>query len=300
MQKNTEKMLDPQTLAAVRNFSLKARLIVDGFLIGRHRGPHHAFSHEYSRHRDYYPGDSLKLVDWKLFARSDRFFVREFQEETNLYCWLLVDISRSMSYSGQAGPVTKLEYASCLAAAFSYLLLQQKDMVGLILFDDRLRRVVKPSASSRQLNILLKELKAVKEGGVSDFCRTARLAASRIKKRGLVVLFSDLLEPIDQIEKTLKHFLHGGRELIVFHLLTPEEIHFPFKRFGFFEDLETRQKVLLQPNLLKAEYTRRMQEHLQALKALCRRIKVSYQLLETTRSYDSALAEFFKVRERMH
>jgi len=294
------KYLNPETVALVKDFRLLARLIIDGFFLGHHRGPRHAFSLEYSKHRDYYPGDPLKLVDWKLFGKTDRFFVKQYEEETNLQAWLVMDISKSMSYTGEKTTVSKLEYSKFLAAAIAYLLLEQRDLVGMLQFDDRLRKIIRPRSSNSQLTVLLQELKNMQEGGESRFEDAARLAGTHIKKRGLIVLFSDLLVKPEQVETTLKYFLHSGNELIVFHILAYEEIAFPFRRFSQFEDMETRQKVLIQPEYLKKEYARKMEEHLQSLRKVCDKLKVHYLQLETSTPFDEALSKFMQTRARMN
>ncbi len=297
---NAQSFLDPKAVAFISNYPLVARLMVDGYFMGHHLGSRHAFSLEYSRHREYYPGDPLKLVDWKLFGKTDRFYVKQYEEETNLAAWLLMDISTSMGYQGSRTSMTKLRYATYLAAALSYLLLSQRDLVGMMLFDDRLRKVIKPSASSKQLHILLRELYRVKEGGLSGFGRAGKHAASRIKKRGLVILFSDLLAQPEEIEKTLKSFLYQHNEMIVFHVLSPDEMTFPFKRFGQFEDMETRQRILLQPDLFKDKYRREMNRYLAEIRSLCRKMRVDYQLLHTDTPYDLAIAAFLNTRMKMN
>lgn len=296
-----QKFLDPKTAALISNYRLLARLIVDGYFVGQHRGPRHAFSLEYSKHREYYPGDSLKLVDWKLYGKSDKFFVKQFEEETNLESWMLMDISKSMDYEGGApGAISKLRYASYLASALSYLLLSQKDLVGLMLFDSKIKKIIPPSAATRQLNFILREMKALKAGGVSKFEESARLVANRVKKRGLLVLFSDLLAQPQDVERTLKQFLHKGNELIVFHILSHEELQFPFRKFGYFEDLETKKRILLQPDTFKKEYRQKMADYLEAIKKTCLKLRISYQMLQTNTPFDAAIRTFLESRARMH
>ena len=229
--RQADKFLDPKTVALISNYELLAKLIVDSFFVGYHVGKRTAFSIEYSKHRPYFQGDPIKNVDWKYYSRTDRLFVKQSQEETNLQCWLLLDISKSMSYQGKEGGVSKMKYASYLAAAFSYLLLSQQDLVGLMLFDEKIRKVITPRSATRQLTHILTELQNLKVGGVSEFEKSAKLAASFIKKRSLIILFSDFLGEPKQIEKTLKQFLHKGSELAVFHILTKEELEFPFRKF---------------------------------------------------------------------
>ncbi len=295
----SRKFLDPKTVSLLSNFRLMARLIVDGFFNGLHRGPRHGFSLEYSRHRDYGPGDPLKLIDWKLYGKTDKFFVKQYEEETNLEAWIVLDISRSMSYQGNKSEITKLKYASYLAAALAYLTLQQKDKTGLMFFDNRVRKLIPPSSADRQLNLILHELKNLKEGNDSNFDEAARFAASLIKKRGLIMLFSDLLEQPEALEKTLKHFLRRGSELIIFHILSDEELQFPFKKFGFFKDMETDERILLQPSLFKEQYLKQMSSYLKNLKQLCLKLRVTYCFLQTTTPFDEALRAFLVSRSVM-
>ena len=297
--KDAQKFLDPKTISLISNYRLLARLIIDGYFIGHHRGPRHAFSLEYSKHREYYPGDPLKLVDWKLFGKTDRYYVKQYEEETNLAAWICLDISKSMGYQGTRGDISKLQYACYLSAALTYLLLGQKDLVGLITFDDKLRKIVPPSSANRQLNIILRELYHVKEGGVSQFEESAKLAAGRVKKRGLVVLISDLLASPEHIEKTLKTYLCKGNDLVVFHVLSHDELEFPFKRFGYFEDLETREKLLIEPAFLKEEYKKQMAQYLMEVKKTCLKLRVSYQMVKTTTPFDRAIATFLQARLKL-
>lgn len=294
------KFLDPKTVAGISDFRLLTKLIVDGFLMGQHRGPHQAISLEYSKHRDYHPGDPLKLIDWKLFARTDRYFVKQFEEETNLKAWLLIDNSRSMSYQGKQTGVSKLHYSVYLAAAITYLLLSQKDMVGAMLFDSRIRKLIPPSSAARQLNILLSEFSKLKGGETSDFVKSAAQVASRIKTRGLLILFTDFLIRPEHVEKTLKRFLIHGNELILFHVLSFEELRFPFRRFGYFQDMETKDRVLLRPDLYKDEYLKQIKIYLETVKDYCRKLKISYLMLETTTPFDKALNLFLKSRMSLH
>ncbi len=298
--KESKKFLDPKVISAISDYKLLARLIIDGFFMGFHKGPRHTVSLDYSKHRDYYPGDPLKLVDWKLFGKTDRYFVKQFEEETNLQAWIVIDISKSMSYSGDKIAMSKREYASYIAAALSYMLLKQRDMVGVILFDGKIRKIINPSSSHQQLGRLLKEFKHLKEGGKSHFNDSAKLVANRIKKRSLIILFSDLLANPEHIEQTLKHFMHKKNELIVFQVLSEEELKFPFEKFGFFEDLETKDRILMQPNYFKEEYVEQMKKYLDQIQQICHKLKVTYKMLETTTSFDQALRVFLQTREKMN
>jgi hypothetical protein len=294
-----KNFFNPQTFMAIKDLNILAKLVVDGFLQGTHKGPKQAFSHEYSKHREYYPGDPLKSVDWKLYGKTDKYFVKQYEEETNLVSWLVMDTSKSMLYQGSKTKISKLQYATYLAAAISYLLFLQKDAVGMIQFDDQVRKVIPTRSSRNHLNVLLRELSQIKEGATTNFESAAKQVAARIKKRGLVILFTDLLIRPEKIESTLKHFLHPGSELIIFHILSFEELEFPFKKFSHFEDMETLSRVLLNPEYIKDEYVNQMKVYLETVKSECQKLKVSYQLLKTTTPFDQALMAFLQARSKM-
>jgi len=295
-QKN---FLDPKTVSLISNYQLLAQLILDSFFVGQHMSRKHAFSLEYSGHRPYFPGDPLKQVDWKYYSRTDKLFVKQSYEETNLTAWIVMDISKSMSYAGSEKGISKLKYASYLASAITFLLVSQQDLVGLLLFDDRIQKAIPPRSSTFQMRHLLKEFQNLKEGGVSQFEHSAKLVANYIKKRSLIILFSDFLGEPKEIEKTLKQFIHKGSELIVFHVLTEEELKFPFEKFSFFEDLETHEKILLQPSSLHDEYQVKMTSFLEQIKKSCANLAITYQLLHTSTPFDESIRQFLKAREVM-
>lgn len=298
MSSDSKSVLNPQTVSLVKDFRLAAKLIVDGFLLGIHKGPKQAFSLEYSKHREYQPADPLKIVDWKLHGRTDRLYVKLFEEETNLQSWIFLDVSKSMTYQGRTSALTKLDYSCRLAAALSYLLINQRDLVGLLCFDEVLRKAIPPKSSSIQLTRILKELRSPAPGGISSFEHAARLLSSRVKRKSLIILFSDLLTSPAQMEKTLKLFLNQRSELVIFHVLSDEELKFPFDHFSFFEDLETKQKLLIEPKFLRDEYQKSMMAYLSRIREICGKGKVSYQLLTTSTPFDKGLSTFLQARER--
>lgn len=298
MNSDSKSILNPQTVATIKDFRLAARLMIDGFLLGIHRGPKQAFSLEYSKHREYHPTDPLKVVDWKLHARTDRLYVKLFEEETNLQSWIFMDVSKSMTYQGTNSGLSKLDYSCRLAAALTYLLINQRDLVGLLCFDEVLKTAIPPRSSSVQLTRILKELSSPAVGGTSSFEHAARLLASRVRRKSLLILFSDLLTSPQQMEKTLKLFLNQRSELIIFHILADEELKFPFDHFSFFEDLETKQKILIEPKFLKDEYQKSMNTYLAQIREICGKGKVSYQFLTTSTPFDQGLAAFLAARER--
>jgi hypothetical protein len=291
--------LDPKAISVISDYKLLARYIVDGYFSGHHRGPRHAISLDFNKHRDYYPGDPLKMIDWKLYSRTDRFFVKQFEEETNLEMWILIDTSHSMDFTSKSSPLSKLKYATCVAAALAYLAYCQKDSFGLIFFDDRPRKIIPPRSSRQHLDIVLKELQNVRAGNRSDFEQSAKQVAARIKKRGLVLLFTDFLTDPDIVERTLRYFLKQRSELAVFHILTFEELHFPFQRFSFFQDMETKDRVLLQPKLFQKEYVNQIHAYLKTMKRVCGNLKVVYQVQKTSTSFEHALRSFLECRNRI-
>jgi len=240
MATELSKYLDPKTLTKIGSLDLKARLIVEGYISGQHKSPYHGFSVEFAEHRPYMSGDSTKNLDWKIFARRDRYFVKEFEEETNLKAYLLLDCSASMGYSSQK--ISKFEYASHLAAALAYLLIRQKDAVGLVTYDQAIKSYLPPSSKRVHLGPLLGQLEHSRPSSQTKTAPTLHHMAERIKRKGLVILLSDLLDIPDEVLFGLKHFRHKGHEVIVFHILDPMERTFGFHKEAIFEDLETGEK----------------------------------------------------------
>jgi len=229
------KYLDPVTLAKVRSLELRARLVVEGYLSGLHRSPYHGFSVEFAQHREYVPGDDIKHVDWKVYGRTGRYYLKQFEEETNLVCFLLLDTSESMRY--QSGPVSKYEYACTLAAALSYLVLHQQDSVGLATFDNQLRTLLRPSG---QMSHLKQVLHVMTQGAAREKTMLAPVfhdLAGRIVRRSLIMVLSDLFDDVADLLTGLKHFRHKGHDVIVFHILDRAEAEFPFQETTLFRGL---------------------------------------------------------------
>jgi uncharacterized protein (DUF58 family) len=291
------KFLDPKFVSQLKGMDLIARLIVEGFLIGFHKSPFHGFSVEFKEHRPYSVGDEIKWIDWKVYARSERFYIRKFEEETNLKAYLLIDVSKSMDYP--LGGLTKLDYVRFLAAALSYLFILQRDAVGLLLFDERVRRYLPPRSSKTHLDIVFKELSKVKPGGRTDPSKIFLELAERMKKRGLVILFSDLMMPQEVVVKSLGHFRHRKHEVIVFHILSPEEMDLPL-RPALFEDMETGEAVPYDPDGMRRLYRRKFEEYVKNLRRSLRKRDIDYEFLLTDRSYERALIAYLKKREKLH
>jgi len=292
------QFLDPAVVARLSTLELKARTVVEGFLSGLHRSPFKGFSVEFAEYRQYLPGDDLSTIDWKVYARSDRYYVKKFEEETNLTCHILLDVSRSMGYGGTKAGLTKHEYGQCLAASLAYLMNQQRDAVGLAAFDVGLRTMVGASARGGHLRALLIALEGLTLGGETDVSKPLHQLADALSKRGLVILISDLLDDPDRVVSALKHFRFAGTDVIVFQVLDPDELEFPFERATRFEDLETRDEVLAVPAVVRAHY-------LKAIDALTTRYKrelgsagIDYHLLRTSEPLEMALLAYLSTRAR--
>lgn len=290
----TTSFLDPSALMAIRNLDLRARAIVEGFWHGIHRSPYHGFSVEFTEYRPYSPGDDPRYLDWKLAARTDRYYIKKFEDETNLRCHLLVDQSRSMGFGSKGW--TKLDYARTLAATLAYFLTQQGDAAGLLTFDERIRDYLPARNRPGHLHRLMLALENPEAGANTDLVTPLNRIAELMQKRGMVVLISDLLTPADALEKPLSLLTTSGHEVIVFQLLDPLELTFEFADPSRFFDLETGRDLFLDPRLARPEYLRRFQEHLAAMEGVCQRLGISRVQIETSQPLELALFDFLRAR----
>lgn len=277
--------------------SLRARLVVEGFITGLHKSPYHGFSVEFSEHRPYMAGDEIKNVDWKIYGRTDRFYIKQFEEETNLKSYILLDASASMGYT--SGGVTKLEYGSYLAAALTYLMLKQRDAVGLTIFDERIRVHIPPRSKFSYLEVLLEMLENLSPGNQTDLSITFHELAERIKRRGLIIVISDLFDNMDKVINGLKHFRHKKHEVIVFHILDPAEVEFSFDRYTTFIDVETGERLTTEPWHLKRNYLEKIAEFINYYKVHCREHRIDYTLIKSSESLDTALTGYLNRRRRI-
>lgn len=293
-----KKYLDPKVISRLAGMDLRARMVVEGFIAGLHKSPYHGFSVEFAEHRQYMPGDDIKNVDWKVYGKTDRFYVKQFEEETNLKAYLLLDCSASMGYT--SSEVTKFQYAAYLAAALTYLLIHQRDAVGLVSFDDKIRRLLPPRSVTTYLSRILHELENTTTANTTIITPTLHEIAERIKRRGLIMLFSDLFdENLDGVLQGLQHFRHRNHEVIVFHILDPMEISFAFKEDAIFQDVETRSEISTQPVHIRSEYRRLMQDFVNTIKKGCRENNIDYVQMSTATPFDFALTQFLQKRKRI-
>jgi uncharacterized protein (DUF58 family) len=294
---NAGDFLRPETVSRLANMELRARLIVEGFIAGLHRSPYHGFSVEFAEYRQYNAGESTKNIDWKIYAKTDRYYLKVFEDETNLRGTLLLDRSASMDFSG--GGITKLRYGALLCAALSYLMIKQRDAAGLALFDDRIGEIVPHRSTRHHLFRLLSELENVTPGGKTGISRALHDMAERIHRRGLVVLVSDLIDEPEEVISGLKHFRHRGHELVVFHLLDPLELSLEYGGEVTFVDRETGEKLRSQPWFVRKEYRRSVSAWTSYLERRCLENAIDYNLVTTSTPFDEALVKYLGKRGRM-
>ncbi len=294
---DTSKYLNPEVVSKLRSMDLRARLVVEGFITGLHKSPYHGFSAEFAEHRQYMPGDEIKHIDWKVYGKTDRFYVKRFEEETNLKSYILLDVSASMGYSSNG--MTKLQYASYLAGALSYLMMQQRDAVGLVTFDEKIRRYLPPRSVTTYLNQILTELDKTESSSKTDLSAALHQMADRIKRRGLIILLSDLLDDPQKVRSGLRHFRHKNHEVIVFHILDPLEFSFEFKQDAVFKDMESREEINTQPWHIRSEYQKQVSEFINTYKKFCREHRIDYVTINTKENYDRALFEYLLKRKRI-
>jgi uncharacterized protein (DUF58 family) len=289
-----QRYLDPLILAKVRGLELQARLIVEGYLSGMHKSPYHGFSVEFAQHREYVPGDDIKHLDWKVYGRTGRYYLKQYEEETNLVCWLLLDISESMQY--RSGPVSKYDYACMLAAALAYLTLHQQDSAGLVTFDNQVRTFLRPSSRASHLKEIVKLMNL---GPAREKTRLAPIfhdLAERIPRRSLLVIVSDLLDDVSDLLTGLKHLRHKRHEVVVFHVLDSAELDFPFQQPTLFRGLEQVPALLTDPRSLRQGYLDEMQAFLTNLERGCRAENIDYLRLRTDTNLGVALSGYLAER----
>jgi uncharacterized protein (DUF58 family) len=292
---NYQKYLDPHTLASLEGLDLQARMVVEGYVAGMHPSPYHGFSVEFAEHREYVPGDDIRHVDWKVWSKTDKLYLKQYEEDTNLLMYLLLDTSESMAYAS-GNHVTKLQYAQFIVAALAYMILQQQDSVGLVVYDDAVRRYLKPAGQPSQLKELLHLLDVTPAREKSDLGLVFNDLAERFKKRGVVVILSDLFDDPARIVTGLKHFRHRRHEVIVFHVLDPAELDFPFRDTTLFKGMEGMADILTDPHALKRAYQAEMGSFLEELEKGCRMVDIDYVPLRTNQSLDVALSSYLASR----
>jgi uncharacterized protein (DUF58 family) len=294
---NAEKYLRPEVINQVARLDLRAKFIVQGFLAGLHASPYHGFSVEFSEHRKYVPGDDVRDIDWNVYAKTDKYYLRKYEAETNVTGYLVMDLSASMAYTYRQ-QLTKFEYAICLAAALGYLMIHQQDPVGLVAFDTGIRTALPPRSKRTQLGNILGLLAGLKPSGQTDVATCLHQVAAMVRNRGLIIVFSDLLTDPEPVMQSLHHLRHRGHEVIVFHILDEAEVHFPFEGVVEFRDVEEERKLTLDAKGMRSDYLQALGEFRERYREECARANIDYVPIDTSVSFDRALMEYLISRQR--
>jgi uncharacterized protein (DUF58 family) len=292
-----EKYLRPEVIRQVARLDLRARFIVEGFLSGLHASPFHGFSVEFSEHRKYVPGDDLKDLDWNIYAKTDKYYLKKFEAETNVTGYLVMDLSASMAYTYRQ-ELTKFEYGISLAAALGYLMIHQQDPVSLVTFDTSIRAFLPPRSKRTQLGTILGVLASLKPTGQTDVAACVHQLAGMVRGKSLVMLFSDLLTEPGPVLEALHHLRHRGHEVILFHILDEAEVHFPFEGVIEFEDVEEDRRLTLDARNMRDDYLKSLREFQELYRTECAKANMDYLAMDTSVSFDRALMEYLVQRQK--
>jgi len=297
------RLLDPDALAKIGRLELIARGVVEGFVAGRHKSPYKGFSVEFAEHREYVPGDNIRDLDWRVFGRTDRYYIKQYIEETNLRSLILLDASGSMKYAGRLAarhrgePLSKFGYGQFLAASLAHLMIHQQDAVGLATFDTKVRRYIPARSRASHLKVLLEELVVTEPGAESGLGEVFHDLAERIHRRGLVIIISDLFDDVAEVLRALHHFRYRKHEVLLLHVMAEEELTFPFDRWSVFRNLERLDhRLQLDPLAVKSEYLQRLKRFIRRLEIACGQMDIDYVQLSTRNSFDVALAHYLARR----
>lgn len=291
--------LNPSTISKLNSLELKARMVVEGFMVGLHKSPYHGFSVEFSQHRPYMQGDDLKNVDWKVFGKTERYFIKQYEEETNLKSHIILDTSRSMEYKS-GDNISKLNYSVILAAALTYLMIKQQDAVGLALYSEKINKLLPPKSSRTYLQEILKQLSSLTAADKTNTASSLSEIAQKIQRRGLVIIISDFFDDVETVIKSLKSFSYKKNEVIVFQILDPLERSFSFGKDAIFKDMETLEEMTTQPFQIQKAYRESMEEFTGKIKRECLNANFDYNLIDTSMPFDTALYTYIQKRSRLY
>ncbi len=292
-----EKYLRPEVIRQVSRLDLRAKFIVEGFLAGLHASPFHGFSVEFSEHRNYVPGDDLKYIDWNVYAKTGKFYVKKFEAETNMTGYLVMDLSESMGWTYRQ-EMTKFEYGICLAASLGHLMIRQQDPVGLVTFDTEIRAAIPPHSKRTQLGSILAVLANLRPSGQTDIAHALTQIAALARGKSLIMLFSDLLSDLEPVLHGLYRLRHHGHEVILFHILDEAEVHFPFEGLIEFEDVESDNRLTIDARGIRADYLRAIEEHCRRLREEAAKVQIDYVGMDTSVGFEKALLEYLSQRQR--
>ncbi len=288
---------DPQAAARLGKLRLLARSAVEGFITGLHRSPHRGFAVEFAEHREYTPGDEIRHLDWHAWARSDRYYIKLYEQQTNLRCQILLDSSNSMAYT--SGQVTKFQYARYLAALLGYLMIHQQDNVGITVFDDMIRHHIPPGTGARHMERIFQTLETTQAANATGIGQTIHEMVPKLRKRGLVIILSDLLDQPEHVITALRHLRYRKHQVIIFHIMDPAELQFPFNKLATFVDMETGQRIKIDPKSIRGQYLRALEQFLAGYRRACAEARIEYVLANTARNYDLVLREYLATRRRL-
>ncbi len=289
------RKIDRSTIGRLSRLQLRARLAVEGLYSGIHKSPYHGFNVEFSEYREYSPGDDLRYLDWRVLARSDRLFIKQFEAETNLNCYLLLDSSGSMDFTTNSQ--TRLDYGASLAAAFSMLMLRQGDHVGLVTFDNAVRHFIPPRGNAGHFGAIVEALEQVKPGKDTDISSVLHEIAERVRRRSMVIIISDFFDDVERILRGLQHFRYRHHEVIVLQLLDDAEFEFPYDRITMFEGMERGEQIIVEPRIIAQGYRVRFGQYLESLRRGCLEKNIDYQRMLLSEPYDRALTTYLTRRK---
>lgn len=298
-QLDFKKYLDPAVVSKLNSLEMKARLVVEGFMVGLHKSPYHGFSVEFSEHRPYMQGDALKNIDWKVYAKTEKYYIKQFEEETNLISHVILDVSRSMDFSYGETP-TKHHYGMMLSASLIYLMLRQQDAAGISLYSDKIEAMLPPKSNRTYMAELLRVLASVKPSNQTRTANCLNNIAEKVRRRGLVIVISDFFDDMESVMKALRHFRYKQNEVIVFQVMDPLELSFDFGQDAVFRDMENGREMTVQPYHIMKSYRETVQVFTDRIKTECLNAGIEYNLIDTATPFDKALLSYFKKRHKLH
>lgn len=294
--KERRQLLSPEIIHQISNINLAARLVAEGFISGRHKSVFHGFSLEFAEHREYVPGDEIKHVDWKVYSKTDKYYVKLYEEETSIKAYLILDVSNSMGYRS-GNNISKLDYAKYLSAALAYIIIRQQDQAGLITFAEDVNDFIPPRSSVTHLKNISEVLQNTVPSSLTKIPATLHIIAERIKRRGLIIIFSDFLDEVSEVSLALRHFKNKQHDVIIFHILDDEETDFSFQKLSYFEDLETKKRILVDPKAIREEYLKTFKGFVQEYKETCNEARIDYVPVKTSVPFDFALMSYLAKRK---
>lgn len=296
-ESSASKYADPKTLDKIKRLDVRARCVVEGFITGQHRSPYNGFAIEFAAHREYAPGDDLRHIDWKVWSKTDRLYIKEYEEETNLKCHILLDCSKSMEY-GQTEGWSKYDYAATAAASLAYLMQQQQDSVGLVLFSNQIDKVLKSSSHPSHMKLMFHEMESTSPSNKTDISDPFLQLAGQIRSRGMVVLFSDLFLDPNELAKALSQFRIRNHEVIVFHVMHHDELEFPFQENTLFRGMEVEAQLHTEPRALRTSYMEAVDRYMKKIKTTCACAGIDHVLLDTSKPLDGVLTSYLNYRAK--